>query len=44
MRLSYITRSPAVCVRCKQPEGAKHLPACPFNRFTAAAGEKGQPT
>lgn len=43
MRSPYITRSPAICVRCKQPEGAKHLPTCPFKRFTAGAGEKGNP-
>lgn len=41
MQLSYITRSPCVCVRCGQPQGAKHLPACPFQRFTASIGEKG---
>jgi len=36
MRLLYITRSQAVCVRCKQPQGAEHLPACPFKRLTAS--------
>lgn len=41
MRLFYITRSPCVCVRCGQPQGAKHLPACPLKRFTANTGEKG---
>lgn len=36
-----ITRSPAVCVRCGQPQGMKHLQACPFKRFTIGAAEKG---
>lgn len=37
MRLSYITRSPAVCVRCKQPEGTKHLPTCPFKKLSLSS-------
>ena len=36
-----ITRSHCVCVRCGQPQGAKHLPACPLKRFTADTVEKG---
>lgn len=36
-----ITRSPAVCVRCGQPQGMKHLQSCPFKRFTVSFGEKG---
>lgn len=40
MRLSYITRSPTACVRCRQPQGAKHLPTCPFKYFTAGTAEK----
>ena len=41
MRMSYITRSPTACVHCGQPQGAKHLPACPIQRFIADTGEKG---
>lgn len=36
-----ITRTQCVCVRCGQPQGAKHLPACPLQRFTASTGQKG---
>ena len=36
-----ITRTQCVCVRCGQPQGAKHLPACPLKRFTAGTGGKG---
>jgi len=35
-----ITRSPCVCVRCGQPQGASHLPACPLPRFTTAVERK----
>lgn len=35
-----INRSPAVCVRCGQPQGVRHLLMCPFKRFTVGAAEK----
>ncbi|MDK6078960.1 hypothetical protein [Massilia varians] len=34
-------RLPAVCVSCRQPQGAEHLATCPFKRFTVSTGEKG---